>query len=100
MREAEFGGDEEIWHDPDRQFQTNRLSPAPFLRPVHHTAVGYMRTDGVAVDPLHEQATLAQCKGEAVSGTIDPLQAVAQARKETTIIDACMARNGYVHAQQ
>jgi len=48
---------------------------------------GYARTDGVPVDPLHEQATLAQCKGEAVSGSIDPLQAVAQARKESTIID-------------
>ena len=61
---------------------------------------GFTRTDGVPVDPLHEQATLAQCKGEAVSGTIDPLQAVAQARKESTIIDACMARNGYIQAKQ
>jgi len=24
----------------------------------------YTRTDGVPVDPLHQQATLAQCKGE------------------------------------
>jgi hypothetical protein len=60
----------------------------------------YARTDGVPVDRMHEQAMLAQCKGEAVSGTVDPLQVVAQARKEATIIDACMARNGYVHAQQ
>jgi hypothetical protein len=60
----------------------------------------YTRTDGVPVDPLHQQATLAQCKGEAVSGTVDPLQVAAQARKEATLIDACMARNGYIHAQQ
>ena len=59
---------------------------------------GYARTDGVPVDPLHQQATLAQCKGEGVSGTV--YGAVAQAQKESTLVDACMARNGYIHAQQ
>ena len=65
---------------------------------------GYARTDGVLVDPLHQQATLAQCKGEGVSGPAltdgTVYGAAAQARKETTLIDACMARNGYIHAQQ
>ena len=62
------------------------------------------RTDGAPVDPAKEQATLAQCKGEGVSGagltdgTV--YGAAAQARKEATIIDACMARNGYIQAQQ
>ena len=63
----------------------------------------YTRTDGVSVDPLHQQSTLAQCKGEGVSGpaltdgTI--YGSVAQANKEKTLIDACMARNGYIQAQ-
>ena len=66
---------------------------------------GYMRTDGVSVDPLHEQTTLAQCKGE---GATTPVQTnpsgmygtFDRARKEAAVIDACMARNGYIHAQQ
>ena len=65
----------------------------------------YTRTDGVPVDPVHQQATLAQCKGEGVTGAgpgapgtvLGPLN---QARKETTLVDACMARNGYIQAQQ
>ena len=65
---------------------------------------GYARTDGVSVDPLHEQATLAQCKGEGVSGAAltdgTVYGAVAQANKEKTLLDACMARNGYIQAQQ
>jgi hypothetical protein len=31
---------------------------------------GYTRTDGVSVDPLHEQATLAQCKGEGATAPV------------------------------
>jgi hypothetical protein len=64
----------------------------------------YTRADGVPVDPLHQQATLAQCKGEGVSGPAltdgTVYGAVAQAKKESTLVDACMARNGYIHAQQ
>jgi len=58
----------------------------------------------VGLRPLREQATLAQCKGEGVSGagltdgTV--YGSLAQARKETTLVDACMARNGYIQAQQ
>ena len=65
---------------------------------------GYARTDGVPVDPLHQQTTLAQCKGEGVNGAAltdgTVYGAVAQARKETTLIDACMARNGYIQEKQ
>ena len=55
----------------------------------------YTRTDGVPVDPLHQQATLAQCKGEGAIAI--PHGDVWQQEK---IIAACMARNGYIHAQQ
>jgi hypothetical protein len=64
----------------------------------------YTRTDGAPVDAAKQQATLAQCKGEGVSGagltdgTV--YGAVAQANKEKTLIDACMARNRYIQAQQ
>ena len=60
---------------------------------------GYARTDGVPVDPLHQQTTLAQCKGEAVSAPLDP-QGVDWGRKEKIIIDARMARSGYIQAKQ
>jgi hypothetical protein len=64
----------------------------------------YARTDGVPVDRMHEQAMLAQCKGEGATApgqTVpSPYGVVERARKENTIIDACMARNGYVHTQQ
>ena len=64
----------------------------------------YTRTDGAPVDAAKQQATLAQCKGEGVSGpgltdgTV--YGAVAQAQKESTLVDACMARNGYIQAKQ
>jgi hypothetical protein len=65
----------------------------------------YSRTDGVPVDPLHQQATLAQCKGEAATASVQvdhasPYQTLDRARKETAVVDACMARNGYIQAQQ
>ena len=59
----------------------------------------YTRIDGVPVDAAKQQAALAQCKGEAVSAPLDP-QGVDWGRKEKIIIDACMARNGYIQAQQ
>jgi len=56
----------------------------------------YSRTDGVPVDPMHQQAVLAQCKGEgAMAGNPGDY-----GRKEATVTDACMARNGYIRAQQ
>jgi hypothetical protein len=60
---------------------------------------GYARTDGVPVDPLHQQATLSQCKGEAATA---PVQTTGydRAQKEAAVVNACMARNGYIQAQQ
>jgi len=65
----------------------------------HLNAAQYTRTDGKPVDPAHQQAALAQCKGEAVSAPPDP-QCFDCGWKEKTIIAACMARNGYIQAQQ
>jgi hypothetical protein len=58
----------------------------------------YTRTDGVPVDPVHQQATLAQCKGE---GAMIAQQGGPEGgRREIEITNACMARNGYIQAQQ
>jgi hypothetical protein len=59
----------------------------------------YTRTDGAPVDAAKQQAALARCKGDAVSAPLDP-QSVDWGRKEKIIVDACMARNGYIQAQQ
>ena len=71
----------------------------------HKSTPNYTRTDGAPVDPAKVQVVLAQCKGEARAGSGDPgiipyYGEIAQQRKETTLVDACMARNGYIHAQQ
>ena len=71
------------------------------------STVNYTRTDNRAVDAAQEQATLAQCKGEGASAVgnmninpnTDPYK-IEQRRRETAIIDACMARNGYIQAPQ
>ena len=59
----------------------------------------YTRIDGVPVDAAKQQAALVQCRGEAVRAPLDP-QGVDWGRKEKIIIDACMARSGYIQAQQ
>jgi len=59
----------------------------------------YTRIDGVPVDAAKQQAALTQCRGEAVRAPLDP-QGVDWGRKEKIIIDACMARSGYIQAQQ
>ena len=64
------------------------------------TAKGYVRTDGGSVDLAREQATLAQCKGEAATSVPPPNSGADQARKENTLIVACMARNGYIIQMQ
>ena len=59
----------------------------------------YVRTDGGSVDLAREQATLAQCKGEAAKSVPPPNSGAVyldEARKENTLIVACMARNGYI----
>jgi uncharacterized lipoprotein YmbA len=58
----------------------------------------YVRTDGAPVDAAQEQATMAQCKGEA-STTVRGVD-LSDPLKRDTIISACMARNGYIQAQQ
>jgi hypothetical protein len=64
----------------------------------------YTRTDGVPVDPMHQQATLAQCKGEGATSVVQSgggaLAPIERARKEADVVNACMARNGYIQAQQ
>jgi hypothetical protein len=60
-------------------------------------ALTYTRNDGAPIDADKAQATLAQCKGEAVSAPPGPFD---WGRRENTLIAACMARNGYIHAQQ
>src|SRR5262249_19771175 len=56
---------------------------------------GYTRTDGVPVDPMHQQATLAQCKGEGATAAVQTTGgahgAVDRARKEADVDNACMA---------
>jgi hypothetical protein len=66
---------------------------------------GYARTDGVPVDPLHQQSTLAQCKSEGATAGVQvnpggPYEVVERERKEAAVVNACMARNGYIQAQQ
>jgi len=67
----------------------------------------YIRTDGGAVDPAKEQAVFAQCKGEVVTMPVDNGSAVTNMintftgpQRQATVLDACMARNGYIQAKQ
>ena len=65
----------------------------------------YTRTDGVSVDPLHQQATLAHCRGEGATAGVQvntggPIGVVERERKEAAVVNTCMARNGYVQVQQ
>ena len=64
----------------------------------------YTRTDGAPVDAAKQQARLAQCKGEGSTAAQvnrgGPYGVVEGARKEAAVVDACMARNGYIQAQQ
>jgi hypothetical protein len=68
------------------------------------STLNYTRMDNRAVDAAQEQATLAQCKGEAATAPVQftggPYGVVERERKEAAIIDACMARNGYIQAPQ
>ena len=81
------------------------LASALVLSGCASNSSGYTRTDGVSVDPLHQQTTLAQCKGEGATATVQanpggPYGVVERERKEAAVVNACMARNGYIHAQQ
>jgi hypothetical protein len=56
----------------------------------------YVRTDGGPVDAAQEKATLAQCKGEGARAVAQPDDPYG--RREREIVNACMARNGYIQA--
>ena len=53
---------------------------------------------------LLRNAVLAQCKGEAATAAVQVsgalVVALDRARKEATLVDACMPRNGNIQAQQ
>jgi uncharacterized lipoprotein YmbA len=51
----------------------------------------YVRADGGPIDAAHEQATMAQCKGEA-STTVNGVD-ISDPLKRDTVISACMGRN-------
>jgi hypothetical protein len=68
------------------------------------STLNYTRTDGAPVDAAKEEAVLTQCKGE---GATTPVQStngaygmIDRAQKEAAVVDACMARNGYIQAKQ
>jgi hypothetical protein len=58
----------------------------------------YVRTDSAPVDPAQEQATVAQCRGEVA--TIPPRGDDPYRVKERDVLNACMARNGYIQAER
>jgi hypothetical protein len=65
----------------------------------------YTPTNNRAVDAAQQQATLAQCKGEGATAAVQvipggPYGVVERERKEAAVVDACMARNGYIQKQQ
>jgi hypothetical protein len=64
----------------------------------------YTRSDGRPVDPAQQQAVFAQCKGEGATAGVQftggPYGVVERERKEADVVNACMARNGYIQARQ
>jgi len=70
------------------------------------TASSYVRTDGRPIDELQARAALAQCQGEGATAVVDYVPGdgvipwatgvASRSSKETAVINACMARNGYV----
>jgi hypothetical protein len=62
-------------------------------------------TDNRSIDAAQQQATLAQCKGEGATAAVQaipggPYGVVDRERKEAAVVDACMARNGYIQKPQ
>jgi hypothetical protein len=67
---------------------------------------GYIRADGRPADALQTRAMLAQCKGEGATAVVDYVGGEgaipwavglgSRSAKESAVVDACMARNGYV----
>jgi hypothetical protein len=59
----------------------------------------YVRTDGAPVNESQEQATLAQCDGEAAIASTNANSPMMVDNVRTNVTNACMARNGYIRAQ-
>jgi hypothetical protein len=70
----------------------------------HVQPSAYRRTDGQPTDAARVQSVLAQCKGEAAmvpgsggAGAVGMVVAASdQTTRELSVLDACMARNGYL----
>jgi hypothetical protein len=77
-----------------------------FLRAIASVALlsgcahqSYVRTDGASIDKAQEQSTLTQCNGEgaiAIHAGAAGGGMVERRKKGNAVINACMARNGYV----
>jgi hypothetical protein len=73
----------------------------------HTQPSAYSRADGRPVEASGVQLALAQCKGE-VAATVPPteggglgyvaISAADRSSREHAILDACMARNGYLRS--
>jgi hypothetical protein len=75
-----------------------RLVAAPLLcaLALSGCAQHWARTDGVPVNKSRQQATLAQCKGEAATTMAGAnIHGIERTDKERAVTEACMARNGY-----
>jgi hypothetical protein len=79
------------------------MASAALLAGCAHQQQQYLRTDGAPINRAQEQATLAQCKGEGATAIPDGeagfSQQLERDRKERAVINACMARNGYILPQ-
>ena len=83
-----------------RSFMTVMVSAALLAGCAHQQQ--YVRTDGAPVDIAQERSVLAQCKGGAANrdrgvGGYEPRQDLLGPEKESAVVNACMARNGYIH---
>jgi hypothetical protein len=58
-----------IWEGVVRVFLIAMANAVMLSGCASHSSA-YTRTDGVPVDPLHQQATLAQCKGEGATAVV------------------------------
>jgi hypothetical protein len=91
-----------LWGHIVRSFLTV-IASAALLAGCAHQQQQYLRTDGAPLNNAQAQATLAQCKGEGATTVAGEggglLTRLERDRKEKVVIDACMARNGYILPQ-
>ena len=70
------------------------------------SAGGYFKSDGTVTNPSQVQLILAQCRGEGAAAVGDYVTGegpipwafgqASRSSKETAVVNACMARNGYL----